>query len=109
MDVNPEVERCIHACLGCYQSCLSTAMNHCLEMGGEHAQKAHLTLMMTCAEICRTAAHLMLIRSAQQGDLCRECAGICHQCANDCERLGGMEVCVEACRKCATACEAMAA
>ncbi|MGN6101071.1 MAG: four-helix bundle copper-binding protein [Devosia sp.] len=103
-----DLERCIHACLGCYQTCLSTAMNDCLEMGGPHVAKPHLTLMMACAEMCRTAAHMMLIGSPLHRRTCAECAEICTQCADDCERLGNMQICVEACRKCAESCRQMA-
>jgi hypothetical protein len=39
------------------------AMNHCLMLGGKHTEKKHFTLMMACAEICRTSAHFMLIGS----------------------------------------------
>jgi hypothetical protein len=104
-----DMQRCIHACLGCYETCLSMAMNHCLEVGGAHVEKHHLTLMFGCAEICRTAAHFMLIGSEHHRHLCAECAEICTQCAEDCERLGDMKPCVEACRKCAESCRAMAA
>jgi len=107
--LDPDLERCIHACLGCYQACLATAMGHCLEVGGEHVGKQHFTLMMSCAEICRTAAHFMLIGSPHHRHVCAECAEICEQCAADCERLGDMEACVEACRKCAASCREMAA
>ena len=108
MPADPKLERCIHACLGCYQTCLGTAMNHCLEVGGAHVEKQHFTLMMACAEICRTAALFMLINSPHHPHVCRECAEICAQCAKDCERLGDMQVCVEACRKCAATCQEMA-
>ena len=41
---------CIEECLRCYSVCLSTAMNHCLEMGGEHMEKKHFALIMACAD-----------------------------------------------------------
>ncbi|MGD9744330.1 MAG: hypothetical protein AB7V53_16930 [Dongiaceae bacterium] len=62
-----------------------------------------------CSEICRTAAHFMLIGSDHHPHICAECAEICTQCAADCERIGGMEDCAEACRRCAESCRAMAA
>lgn len=106
---SPEMKTCIENCLACYQECLSTAMNHCLEMGGKHTEPVHFKLMMACAEICRTSAHLMLIGTEHHKHACRECAEICRQCADDCERVGGMEACVAACRRCAESCEKMAA
>jgi len=85
------------------------AMGHCLEQGGAHTEKKHFTLMMACAEICRTAAHFMLIGSAHHPHVCRECAEICEECARDCERIGDMEECVRMCRQCAEECSRMAA
>jgi len=99
---------CIDECLACYRTCLSTAMNHCLRTGGAHVEKAHFTLMMACAEICRTAAHFMLLGSPHHRHTCAECAEICEECAADCERLGGMDDCVAACRRCAESCRKMA-
>ena len=43
-------------CLECYSICRETAMNHCLEAGGQHVEPEHFRLMASCAEICRTAA-----------------------------------------------------
>lgn len=106
---DPEMAACIKACLDCYQTCLSMAMNHCLELGGAHVEKPHFTLMMTCAEMCRTSAHVMLMGSPQHKLTCRACAEICRLCADDCERIGDMDECVTACRACAESCERMAA
>ena len=61
--INDEMKSCIAECLRCYQTCLSTAMGHCLEIGGQHTEPKHFTLMMACAEICRTSAHFMLLGS----------------------------------------------
>jgi hypothetical protein len=102
------MKRCVDDCLSCYRTCFGAAMHHCLEVGGEHIQPSHYRLMMACAEICRTAAHFMLLGSVHYKHLCRECAEICELCANDCERLGDMEECVEACRRCTESCRAMA-
>lgn len=106
---DPAMQACVDECLSCYKACTQTVFHHCLEVGGEHASTAHLSLMTACAEICRTAAHFMLIGSAHHKHLCRECAEICEQCASDCERLGDMQDCVDACRACAASCRAMAA
>lgn len=103
-----EMRACIEACLKCYATCLSMASGHCLEVGGTHAEPAHLRLMLACAELCRTSAHMMLLGTPQHRRTCRECAALCRDCAADCERLGGMEDCVAACRACAEQCEAMA-
>jgi hypothetical protein len=107
--ISTDMQSCIDDCLECYRTCLSTAMGHCLEQGGEHTERGHFTLMMACVEICRSAAHFMLLGSRHHPHLCAECAEICAECAKDCERLGGMEECVQACRRCAESCRAMAA
>ena len=103
-----EMKRCIDECLHCYQTCLGTAMTHCLETGGKHTEPRHFRLMMACAEICRTAAHFMLLNSPHHKHVCRECAEICQECARDCEQVGEMQECVEACRRCAESCRKMA-
>lgn len=108
-EMEPKMRDCVEACLRCYSTCLHTAMNHCLEAGGKHVEPAHFRLMMACAEMCRTSAHLMLIGTEHHRHTCRECAEICTQCAEDCERIGDMQACAEACRHCAEHCRSMAA
>lgn len=61
--LDPEMQARIDECLRCFQTCLGTAMTHCLEQGGRHVELTHFRLLMACAEICRTAAHFMLIRT----------------------------------------------
>ncbi|MBB4185113.1 four-helix bundle copper-binding protein [Sinorhizobium terangae] len=107
--VDPRMQACIDNCLDCYSVCLSTAMNHCLQAGGEHTEPAHFRLMAACAEISRTAAHFMLIGSPHHPHLCRECAEISTECAKDCERIGDMTECADACWRCAESCRQMAA
>ncbi|TIS69598.1 four-helix bundle copper-binding protein [Mesorhizobium sp.] len=107
--LSPEMKSCIDECLRCYSVCLSTAMGHCLELGGQHTEKRHFTLIIACAEICRTSAHFMLIGSEHHKHTCSECAEICSECADDCERIGDMQEYVEACRRCAESCRKMAA
>lgn len=106
--LNADMRACIEECLRCHAVCLSSAMNHCLDMGGAHVEKKHFTLMMACAEICRTAAHFMLIGTPHHRHICAECAEICTECADDCERIGDMQECVDACRRCAESCRRMA-
>lgn len=107
--ISPEMKACIDKCLACYKECLSTAMNHCLELGGENTKPSHFRLMMACAEICRSSAHFMLMNSEHHKHVCKECAEICRLCAADCDRIGGMDDCVTLCRECSHSCAAMAA
>lgn len=109
MQMTEEMNRCIETCLSCYQTCLGTAMNHCLVAGGKHVEPSHFRLMMACAEMCRTSAHFMLINTPHHKHTCRECAEICAECAADCERVGSMDACVTICRVCAESCRKMAA
>ena len=109
MAQSEDMTRCIALCMSCYQTCLGTAMNRCLETGGKHVEPKHFRLMMACAEICRTSAHFMLINTPHHRHTCGECAEICTECAEDCERIGGMDQCVAMCRSCAESCRAMAA
>lgn len=107
--VSSDMRACIDACHDCHISCLSMAMTHCLEMGGDHADPKHMTLMLDCSEICQTTLNFMTRNSAHYSHLCRECAEICRACAASCERLEGMGECVQACHRCAESCGRMAA
>lgn len=104
-----DVEACIDACLACQKMCLGMAMTHCLETGGKHIEPQHFRLMMDCAALCGTAAAFMLHKSQFHREVCRLCSAVCSTCADDCERIGDMEDCVQACRRCAETCKAMAA
>jgi ferredoxin len=107
--MNADMNQCIENCLACYKTCLSMAINHCLELGGEHTKPSHFRLMMACAEICHTSAHFMLINSPHHKHICKECAEICDESAKDCKRVGDMDECVAACERCAESCRKMAA
>jgi len=85
------------------------ATTHCLQLGGEHVEKEHFTLMLNCAEICQTAANFMLSDSAYHQLVCAACAEICDACADSCEQLGEMDECVQICRRCAQECRSMGA
>lgn len=103
-----DLQQCIDECLNCYRTCLHTAMNHCLQMGGRHVEPEHFRLMMNCAEICRTSADFMLSSSPLHSRTCAVCAEVCDACADSCEQVGDMDECVQACRTCAQSCHQMA-
>jgi hypothetical protein len=107
--VRPQMQKCIDECLTCHSVCLSMASQHCLEKGGMHVEPEHFRLMMSCAEICRTAAAFMLIGSDLHRQTCTVCAEVCDKCAESCENVGEMDDCVQACRRCAQSCREMAA
>lgn len=100
---------CIENCSTCHEVCYSTALNHCLKMGGKHVEPEHFKLMLDCAKICETSACLQRSGSQFSAQLCAVCADICDACADSCEKMGDMDECVAACRKCAESCRQMAA
>jgi hypothetical protein len=97
---------CIAACEECSRSCLQH-VPHCLDLGGEHAQAAHITQLLGCAAVCRTAVELMTLGSDWAAAQCELCAQTCDDCADCCAGLDNMEDCVAACRSCAAACRDM--
>jgi hypothetical protein len=105
-------EQCADECARCFELCTET-VTRCLELGGRHAEALHVTLLLDCAEACRTAEGFLRRGSDRHPLLCRACAGICRSCAADCERMADgdllMHACAVQCRRCASACEAMAA
>ena len=108
--IDPGVRHCIDECVHCHEICLST-IPYCLEQGGHHAEEAHVTLLLDCANICQTAADFMLRGSDEHARICAACAAICQRCAEDCDQFVGddvMRACAEACRRCADSCESVA-
>lgn len=109
--LSQEMRQCIQECLSCYAICLET-VQHCLMLGGKHAEQEHIALLFTCARICETSANAMLLGTHQHVETCRACAAICRACAEQCRRLGPddqtMQQCVEICERCAASCERMA-
>lgn len=106
--LNQEIQNCIRECLECYQVCKREAMNHCLETGGKHTEPNHFRLMLSCAEICKTAADSMLSNSPLHAQVCGACAEVCAACMRSCEQVGDMDECVQACRRCEESCRHMA-
>lgn len=111
MKHNAQMQDCIKNCQECHAVCMET-VQHCLEMGGKHAQPDHIRLLLDCAQICQTSADFMLRGSPLHGRTCGLCAEICTQCADDCEKLAQgdsmMTKCAEICRRCAESCRQMA-
>jgi hypothetical protein len=109
--ISQAMQECIAECLKCHSACLTT-VSHCLELGGPHADPAHIGLLLDCAEICQTSANFMLRGSERHQLTCQVCADVCRACADDCERMAGddqqMRQCAEQCRRCAESCERMA-
>lgn len=106
-----DLRQCIDDCLRCYAICLET-VQHCLQLGGQHAEHSHISTLLACAEICRTSAQTMLLGSQHHTETCRACAEICRACEADCRSMGAndetMQRCADACRSCAESCRRMA-
>src|ERR1700761_8108690 len=108
--MNDEMRQCIDDCTTCHQVCLAT-LQHCLHMGGKHADPDHVRLMADCVQICATSADFMLRGSSMHHHTCGACAEICDACSIDCDRMADdpeMRKCAETCRRCAQSCHRMA-
>ncbi|MHB0859393.1 MAG: four-helix bundle copper-binding protein [Anaerolineae bacterium] len=105
-----EMEECIRNCTDCHSICLET-ISYCLQMSGEHAEPAHIRVLMDCAEICQTSANFMLRESTFHGLTCGVCAQVCEQCATSCARFDDAQLtaCAEMCQRCAASCHTMEA
>lgn len=110
--ISQEMQECINACTRCHAACLAT-VQHCLEMGGKHADPAHIGVLLDCAEICQTNVNFMLRASDRYQLVCQVCADVCRACAESCERTDKvdeqMQECAQECRRCQESCERMAA
>jgi hypothetical protein len=108
--VSAEMQRCIQECRNCASICLET-VQHCLKLGGKHAEPAHIRMLMDCAEICQASANFMQRGSPLHMQTCAACAEVCKACAEDCERFKDdemMAACAQACRSCEASCREMA-
>ena len=70
-------------CHNCHDICTET-VNHCPQMGGDHAEPSHIRLLLDDAEICQTSANFMLHMSEFHGQICGVCADVCQRCAEGC-------------------------
>ncbi len=104
---DPALQDCIDACRQCHDTCLQTALVHCLKVGGRHVEADHFRLMLNCSEICQTAANFMLSGSPLHSAVCAVCAEVCVACAESCQEIGDMDDCARICRDCAQSCGAM--
>ena len=111
MNHSSQMQECLDNCRECHSICTETAQ-HCLQMGGTHAEAAHVRLLLDCAQICQTSADFMLRGSSYHTRTCGICADICSACAESCEQIGAddsmMKTCAEVCRRCAASCRQMA-
>lgn len=101
---------CIENCQSCHATCLAT-LQHCLQLGGAHADQTHIRALLDCAQLCATSADLMLRGSELHPQTCGVCAEACQRCAESCRALDNdpqMHTCLLACERCADSCRQMA-
>src|SRR5690606_24675195 len=100
----------IQDCLTCYQACLN-CISHCLDRGGEHSSKNHITLMMECALICNTCASMLRMNGHYSDELCKLCSTICDACEANCRSMDVndlvMQRCADDCARCADSCRSL--
>lgn len=108
--LNDQMRKCIELCTECSLSCTET-ITHCLEKGGHHAEREHITLLQLCADTCQLSARAMCFASPLHEHICDACAQVCEACAEDCEALADADEmmlrCAETCRACASSCKEM--
>lgn len=83
---NPKMQECINNCQTTHKECLD-CVAHCLEMGGKHAGREHITHLLDCADICQTNVDFMLRHSPLHQEICGVCAESCRRCAESCEQF----------------------
>jgi hypothetical protein len=101
------VFRCIEECERCHRTCLRAAMTYCLEEGVDDVEPSHVRALLTCSDMCRATINALLSVRDPTGPASALCARVCLECAESCERAGGLQDCVDACRRCARACAAV--
>jgi hypothetical protein len=108
------LEDCIQSCWATRHMCQKTLFEHCLQKGGDHVAPTHVELMISCIEICQTAADFMTRSSALHTSVCAACANVCEACADSCETImcddkpcPEMQRCADACRATALSCRTM--
>jgi hypothetical protein len=97
------VGACLASCRQCSRVCQQRVRDG-LEPGSLYAEAGHVTQLLSCAQVCRTTAELIVIDSDWYPTLADLCAHVCVECADACDALDDMDECAEACRDCAHAC-----
>ena len=101
---------CIEACYRCASACDNCAVS-CLHEDDVKMMSKCIELDMHCAEVCRTAAHLMAKSERYAKQIAVFCAQVCRDCVAECSKhqFDHCRKCAEACRLCAEECEKIAA
>ena len=100
--LSQEEKDCVDLCLGCYRTCVRTAIIAMSDSESSSQREFHRHLM-ACGEICRTMAHFILVGSDYYKPVAKACAEICERSVHHCKGLG-VTGCVDICQACANAC-----
>ena len=100
-----ENKSCIEACLECAALCNYCASS-CLKEQNVKMMARCIQLDTECSILCYTAAQLMSAGSTRAQEICRLCAQLCRECADECESHDSEHCreCAKACRHCAEEC-----
>lgn len=92
----------LNACVAACENCASA----CLQEDDVKMMAPCIALDRDCSDICALTARLVARGSAHAQHLLRECAEICRQCAEECEKHQHQHCqdCAAACRRCEEAC-----
>lgn len=71
--MSQNMRQCIDNCTACHQTCLRT-IQHCLSMGGEHAEPGHIRVIADCTQVSAVSADFMLRASDLHLRTCGVCA-----------------------------------
>ncbi|MEP9351466.1 four-helix bundle copper-binding protein [Xanthobacter sp. KR7-225] len=94
--------RAVDLLLDCARVCTETAAD--METGRSAAEPERLRLMFANAEVCRAAAHVMILGVPHHRELCEACVSLCEACAAACGDDAEAGECAATCRACAEAC-----
>jgi hypothetical protein len=101
------MHECIDNCLEASKVCQS-CLQHCLSLGGKHAQPEHISLLLETAEICHVTATFMLATSKFTHELAGVCSRVCDAAAQSLNEMDPedphMVKCMTICKKTADAC-----
>jgi len=103
-----EYKSCIEACLMCAALC-NHCSSSCLQEDDVKMMARCIQLDIECAAICYAAAQLMSVGSSRSIEMCRLCAQMCYECADECAKHDNEHCseCERACRSCAEECMEM--
>lgn len=105
------MQQCIQDCRDCQDMCAG-AVQHCLRIGGMHAEAGNIRALADCAEACQTAGNFMSRESGMSARACALAAEACGACGAGCEKFAGdeeMRATAQACRRCEQSCRELAA